>query len=89
MDWLSKYHSVIVCDEKILRIPFGNEILIVRGMSSLFGIITTKKVEDKSGRSGLEDCTIVRDFLKLFLEDLGFYPDKWIFKIGLIPGAAL
>ncbi|GKG28699.1 putative reverse transcriptase domain-containing protein, partial [Tanacetum coccineum] len=22
MDWLSKYHAVIVCDEKIVRIPF-------------------------------------------------------------------
>ncbi|GKA93331.1 putative reverse transcriptase domain-containing protein [Tanacetum coccineum] len=30
MDWLSKYHDVIVCDEKIVRIPYGNEILIVR-----------------------------------------------------------
>ncbi|GJY39112.1 putative reverse transcriptase domain-containing protein [Tanacetum coccineum] len=29
MDWLAKYHVVIVCDEKIFRIPFGNEILIV------------------------------------------------------------
>ncbi|GKB55133.1 putative reverse transcriptase domain-containing protein [Tanacetum coccineum] len=26
MDWLSKYHAVIVCDEKIVRIPFGDEI---------------------------------------------------------------
>ncbi|GJY70114.1 putative reverse transcriptase domain-containing protein [Tanacetum coccineum] len=26
-----KYHDVIVCDEKIVRIPFGKEILIVRG----------------------------------------------------------
>nr|GEX61185.1 putative reverse transcriptase domain-containing protein [Tanacetum cinerariifolium] len=25
------YHAVIVCDEKILRIPFRNEIIIVRG----------------------------------------------------------
>ncbi|GKA27348.1 putative reverse transcriptase domain-containing protein [Tanacetum coccineum] len=31
MDWLAKYHAVIVCDEKIVRIPFGNDILIVRG----------------------------------------------------------
>ncbi|GKE38054.1 putative reverse transcriptase domain-containing protein [Tanacetum coccineum] len=31
MNWLSKYHVVIVCDENIVRIPFGNEILIVRG----------------------------------------------------------
>nr|GEV68797.1 hypothetical protein [Tanacetum cinerariifolium] len=26
-----KYHAVIVCDDKIIRIPFGNEILIVHG----------------------------------------------------------
>ncbi|GKE61972.1 putative reverse transcriptase domain-containing protein [Tanacetum coccineum] len=24
MDWLSKYHVVIVCDEKIIRVPFGS-----------------------------------------------------------------
>ncbi|GKD15459.1 putative reverse transcriptase domain-containing protein [Tanacetum coccineum] len=29
MDWLTKYHTVIVCDQKIVRVPFGNEILIV------------------------------------------------------------
>ncbi|GKD11688.1 putative reverse transcriptase domain-containing protein [Tanacetum coccineum] len=34
MDWLSKYHAVIICDEKIIRIPFRNEILIVRGDGS-------------------------------------------------------
>ncbi|GKE30206.1 putative reverse transcriptase domain-containing protein, partial [Tanacetum coccineum] len=34
MDWLVKYHAVIVYDEKIFRIPFGNEILIVRGDGS-------------------------------------------------------
>ncbi|GJR49093.1 putative reverse transcriptase domain-containing protein [Tanacetum coccineum] len=34
MDWLSKYHVVIICDEKIIRIPFGNEILIVHGDES-------------------------------------------------------
>ncbi|GJW74656.1 reverse transcriptase domain-containing protein [Tanacetum coccineum] len=31
MDWLSKYHAVIVCDEKIVRIPYGDEMLIVQG----------------------------------------------------------
>ncbi|GJU94007.1 hypothetical protein Tco_1318763 [Tanacetum coccineum] len=34
MDWLSMYHVVIVCAEKIVRIPLGNEILIVRGDGS-------------------------------------------------------
>ncbi|GKE72014.1 putative reverse transcriptase domain-containing protein, partial [Tanacetum coccineum] len=37
MDWLAKYHVVIVCDEKIVCIPFGNEILIVRGDRSSNG----------------------------------------------------
>ncbi|GJV85957.1 putative reverse transcriptase domain-containing protein [Tanacetum coccineum] len=31
MDWLSKYHAVIFCNEKIVRIPFGDETLIIRG----------------------------------------------------------
>nr|GFA57192.1 putative reverse transcriptase domain-containing protein [Tanacetum cinerariifolium] len=30
MDWLKMYHVVVVCDEKIVRIPFGNETLIIR-----------------------------------------------------------
>nr|GFC93626.1 reverse transcriptase domain-containing protein [Tanacetum cinerariifolium] len=31
MDWLAKYHALIVCDEKVIRIPYGNEVLIIRG----------------------------------------------------------
>ncbi|GJT48125.1 hypothetical protein Tco_0974282 [Tanacetum coccineum] len=31
---LVKYHAVIIYDEKIVRIPFGNEILIVHGDGS-------------------------------------------------------
>nr|GEW41257.1 putative reverse transcriptase domain-containing protein [Tanacetum cinerariifolium] len=34
MDWLAKYHAVIICTENIVRIPFGNKILIVRGDGS-------------------------------------------------------
>ncbi|GJW76684.1 putative reverse transcriptase domain-containing protein [Tanacetum coccineum] len=34
MDSLVKYHTVIVSDEKIVRIPLGNDILIVRGDGS-------------------------------------------------------
>nr|GFA62498.1 putative reverse transcriptase domain-containing protein [Tanacetum cinerariifolium] len=30
MDWLKTYHAVIVCDEKIVRVPFGNKTLIIR-----------------------------------------------------------
>ncbi|GJV15882.1 putative reverse transcriptase domain-containing protein [Tanacetum coccineum] len=34
MDWLAKNQAVIVCDEKIVRIPYGNKILIVKGDKS-------------------------------------------------------
>ncbi|GKC51930.1 hypothetical protein Tco_1074675, partial [Tanacetum coccineum] len=30
MDWLAKYHALIVYDEKVVRIPYGNEVLIIR-----------------------------------------------------------
>ncbi|GKD62941.1 putative reverse transcriptase domain-containing protein, partial [Tanacetum coccineum] len=34
MDWLSKYHALIDCVEKIIRIPWGNETLIIHGDGS-------------------------------------------------------
>ncbi|GJY45503.1 putative reverse transcriptase domain-containing protein [Tanacetum coccineum] len=34
MDWLSKYHALIDCAEKIVHIPWGNEILIVHSDGS-------------------------------------------------------
>ncbi|GKC01791.1 putative reverse transcriptase domain-containing protein [Tanacetum coccineum] len=34
MDWLSKYHAVIDCAEKIVHIPWGNETLIIHGDGS-------------------------------------------------------
>nr|GEV30549.1 putative reverse transcriptase domain-containing protein [Tanacetum cinerariifolium] len=31
IDWLAKYHAVIVSDEKVVCIPYGDEVLIIRG----------------------------------------------------------
>ncbi|GKC20646.1 putative reverse transcriptase domain-containing protein [Tanacetum coccineum] len=31
MDWLVNHHAMIVCDEKVMRIPYGYEVLIVQG----------------------------------------------------------
>nr|GEV25837.1 hypothetical protein [Tanacetum cinerariifolium] len=31
MDWLSKYHAKIICDEKVIRIPINDETLIIQG----------------------------------------------------------
>nr|GEY44417.1 hypothetical protein [Tanacetum cinerariifolium] len=84
MDWLKMYHAVIVCDEKIVRVPFGNETLIIRSNN------TTKMIKDKSEEKRLEDVPIVQDFSKVFPEDLpGLPPTRQVeFQIDLIPGAA-
>ncbi|GJW20246.1 putative reverse transcriptase domain-containing protein [Tanacetum coccineum] len=31
MDWLAKYHALIVCDKKVTRISYRDEVLIIRG----------------------------------------------------------
>ncbi|GJW08159.1 hypothetical protein Tco_1570582 [Tanacetum coccineum] len=33
MDWLSKYHARIICDEKVVHIPIDGETLIIRGVA--------------------------------------------------------
>ncbi|GKD30855.1 putative reverse transcriptase domain-containing protein [Tanacetum coccineum] len=81
MDWLAKNHAVIVCDEKIVRIPYENEILIV----------TVKENKDELKKKRLEDVPTVRDFPEVFPEDLLRLPPirQVEFQIDLVPGAAL
>ncbi|GKB72546.1 putative reverse transcriptase domain-containing protein [Tanacetum coccineum] len=85
MDWLVKYQAIIVCAEKIVRIPWGNETLIVHGDESNQGY-EAHKLEKKR----LEDVPIIRDFPDVFLEDLPGLPltRQVEFQIDLIPGAA-
>nr|GEX98702.1 reverse transcriptase domain-containing protein [Tanacetum cinerariifolium] len=35
MDWLSKYHARIICDEKVVYIPIDDETLIIEGATPL------------------------------------------------------
>ncbi|GJW59254.1 putative reverse transcriptase domain-containing protein [Tanacetum coccineum] len=85
MDWLANHHAVIVCDEKIMWIPYGDEVLIVQGDG-----VTKKKIENESEEKRLEDVPTVRDFPKVFLEDLpGLPPTRQVeFQIDLVPGVA-
>ncbi|GJQ92652.1 putative reverse transcriptase domain-containing protein [Tanacetum coccineum] len=82
MDWLSKYHAKILCDEKVVHIPIDDETLIIRGDR-----ITEKK---KSDEKRLEDIPEVIEFLEVFPEDLHGLPSvrQIEFQIDLIPGAA-
>ncbi|GJV04450.1 putative reverse transcriptase domain-containing protein [Tanacetum coccineum] len=79
MDWLSKYHAKILCDEKVIHIPINDETLIIR----------VQVMEKKSNEKRLEDILVVREFPDVFPEDLpGLPPVRQVeFQIDLIPGA--
>nr|GEX02612.1 putative reverse transcriptase domain-containing protein [Tanacetum cinerariifolium] len=44
MDWLRRCHAVIVCDEKLVRVPYGNETLIFHGNESNNGRESQMKI---------------------------------------------
>ncbi|GJY45666.1 putative reverse transcriptase domain-containing protein [Tanacetum coccineum] len=82
MDWLAKYQAVIVCAEKIVRIPWRNKTLIIHGDGS--------KIPQGKRREGLKDVPIVQDFPEVFPEDLPGLPltRQVEFQIDLVHGAA-
>nr|GFB02384.1 putative reverse transcriptase domain-containing protein [Tanacetum cinerariifolium] len=55
MDWLANHHAVIVCDEKIVRIPYGDEVLIVQGDRSGKG---------KKSKLSIISCTKTHKYIK-------------------------
>ncbi|GJZ05913.1 putative reverse transcriptase domain-containing protein [Tanacetum coccineum] len=90
MESLANHHAVIVCDEKIVCIPYEDEVLIVQCCSIFLAQVTKKETEDKSEEKRLEDVPTVRDFPEVFPEDLpGLPPTRQVeFQIDLVPGAA-
>nr|GFA66203.1 putative reverse transcriptase domain-containing protein [Tanacetum cinerariifolium] len=83
MDWISKYHAKIICDEKVVHIPLDGETLIIQGDQTQ---VMEKKSEDKR----LGDIPVVREFSDVFPEDLPGLPlvRQIEFQIDLILGAA-
>nr|GEZ33783.1 putative reverse transcriptase domain-containing protein [Tanacetum cinerariifolium] len=55
MDWLAKYQAIIVCAEKIVRIPWGNKTLIIHGDGSNQGNTT---------RLSIISCTKTEKYVK-------------------------
>nr|GEY01940.1 putative reverse transcriptase domain-containing protein [Tanacetum cinerariifolium] len=54
MDWLTKYHGVIICDEKIVRVPFGREMLIFQG---------NRDHQKEESRLNIISCTKAQEYL--------------------------
>nr|GEZ41498.1 hypothetical protein [Tanacetum cinerariifolium] len=73
MDWLSYHRAVIVCYEKIVRIPLPNgEILEIHGERPEKDPKSLSCINADEIR--LDDIRTVRDFPKVFLDDLTGLP---------------
>ncbi|GKB53908.1 putative reverse transcriptase domain-containing protein [Tanacetum coccineum] len=88
MNWLSKRKFVIVCHEKVVRIPLeGDEILRVYGERTLGAAKALMNAKVDEPRIG--DIPVVCDFTDVFPEDLlGLPRQRQVeFRIDLVPGA--
>nr|GFB42044.1 putative reverse transcriptase domain-containing protein [Tanacetum cinerariifolium] len=53
MDWLRRHHAMIVCNEKLVRVPFGNETLVFCGAESYI---------ERESRLTVTPCSKVREY---------------------------
>ncbi|GJV62240.1 hypothetical protein Tco_1468340 [Tanacetum coccineum] len=89
MDWLAYHRALIDCYEMIVRIPLPNgKILEVQGERPKKDLRSHACIKDDEKK--LDDICVVRDFPKVFLDDLLGLPlvRKIEFRIDLIPGAS-
>nr|GEY51280.1 hypothetical protein [Tanacetum cinerariifolium] len=88
MDYLRRCHAVIVCDDKLVRIPYGNETLIFRGNDSNDG---------RESRLTIISCLKAQEYMEkgcqIFLAQISAKNEeeksegKQLKDIDLIPGA--
>ncbi|GJX78444.1 putative reverse transcriptase domain-containing protein [Tanacetum coccineum] len=55
MDWLANHHAVIICDEKIVRIPYGDKVLIVQG---------DRDGKGEKSKLSIKSCTKTQKYIK-------------------------
>ncbi|GKE01978.1 putative reverse transcriptase domain-containing protein [Tanacetum coccineum] len=55
MDWLANHHAMIICDEKIMRIPYGDKVLIVQG---------DRSGKEKKSKLSIISCTMTQNYIK-------------------------
>nr|GEW02707.1 hypothetical protein [Tanacetum cinerariifolium] len=87
---LRKYHVVIVCDEKLVRVPYGNKTLIFSGNESS---------DERESRLTIISCSKTHEYMakgcQIFLAQISSKKEedksegKKLKDIDLIPGSAL
>nr|GEU36579.1 reverse transcriptase domain-containing protein [Tanacetum cinerariifolium] len=74
MNWLSKYHAKIICDEKVVHIPIDSEILIIRGAAPVarapYRLAPSKMQELSNQLQELVDRGFIRP---MFINDILIY----------------
>ncbi|GJZ60855.1 putative reverse transcriptase domain-containing protein, partial [Tanacetum coccineum] len=104
MDWLAERDAVIVCGEKVIRIPCRNKTLIVEGDKGpsrlkVISCIKARKYIEKGCQMFVTDVTKKKSkekrledvpVIRDFLDDLSGLPSprQVEFRIDLVPGAA-
>ncbi|GKC19521.1 reverse transcriptase domain-containing protein [Tanacetum coccineum] len=81
MDWMAEHRAEVVCYEKYVRVPYGNDMLIVQGERS--------GVKNESRLEVISSIRTQKDFPEVFPEDFPRLPPtrQAEFHIELIPGA--
>ncbi|GJT81533.1 putative reverse transcriptase domain-containing protein [Tanacetum coccineum] len=81
MDWLRRCHAMIVCDKKLVLIPYGNETLTFYGNESSNG---------RESRLTVISCSKAQEYMAKGCQDFpGLPPARPVeFQIDLIPRAA-
>nr|GEX48970.1 reverse transcriptase domain-containing protein [Tanacetum cinerariifolium] len=72
IDWISKYHAKIICDEKVVHIPINGETLIIRGRAC-------KSPEDNFGitqKEGIDFSKIAKSFTELTQKNKKYILDE-------------
>ncbi|GJX70478.1 hypothetical protein Tco_0307649 [Tanacetum coccineum] len=79
---MTEHRAEVVCYEKYIRVPYGNDMLIIQGERS--------GVKNESRLEVISSIRTQKDFPEVFPEDLpGLPPKRQVeFHIELIPGAA-
>ncbi|GKC67075.1 putative reverse transcriptase domain-containing protein [Tanacetum coccineum] len=71
MDWMAEHHVEVVCYKKYVRVPYGNDMLIIQGeRSGVENKSRLEKEETEASEKPIEDVPVVRDFPETEMKEL-------------------